>query len=209
MKDIRYNSLATWKADVLVRKGLNPQYNVEAFDDIGCSSFDVFAQDQGCRLIVRLLKSGDDYDDFVANVKPICNYASATVQAPFASDDYVFAGDICLPVAIASEATEANLDIKITANNLYTNGGKLIGTGIALGDWIEIQVVDKDDIYYPQETVLKSWGKILLDPAGGNDFLLPYAGHPYLNLYMRLVYHKAAGHAVTAGWSCYLHAQEI
>lgn len=196
----------TWTAfkALLTRKtGCNLQY-VERPD-----RYDLVLPDGLIAWEITILKGTAEATEFLADYEPLCNYSSGINLSPFATDDYSARPAKSAIVDITGET--ANLDIKVTLANLFTNGGKLVGENIALGDWITIQVVDKDGIYTTAGTVLKDWGVMLLDPSGPNEIVYPYAGSPPINTYMRLVYHKGGRGTVdpAAGWTCYLHEQEV
>lgn len=212
MRDYCINNWQEFKARVFVKKGLNAQYIERA----GC--YDIFAMEGAVLWSTTVMFGGADCADFEANYKALCNYAAGAINAPFASDDYVAADGICLPIEVTGET--ANLDVPITADNLYTDGGRLVVINAKIGDWIEVQVVNADtegvNPYLegvPLGYVLKAWGADLVDPNHPNAILKPYAGHPPIGTAMRVVYHKAARAQgepnPTAGVKINLHAQEI
>lgn len=200
--------VCTWekfKQICVVNKALNLQFTMDN------GYYRIVGPDNGLFWCISLAEGSDDGNDFRDNYMHLCNYRIGNASDSFATDDFSARSRKCDPVTVTGE-TE-NLDILVEESNWVTNGGKLVASGLKIGDWIEVKVIDRDGAHYPAGTVLREWGDLLLDPAGGNSILYPYAGQPPADTFMRLVFHKATRSEgepdPVVGWTCYFHAREI
>lgn len=91
---------------------------------------------------------------------------------------------------VATKNTTTNIDFKIDKDDLYCSGGEIIVKDAEHGDYIEIQILDIDNILgYGANTVLQTYlKKWYIDYRGKNTLEVPYAGYIYKNLYLRLKY---------------------
>jgi len=209
--------------DIVSKKNLAWQYS----DDP--SYYVVFAVDSGIRYECTIYKTGHEAEgvdtelnaenlaDFLANIEPNANWAIGQRPYPFATGDFDYSGNR-IPVTTITEWTSvegdsyADLWFKIAASNLYMNGGELIMySGFVPGDWAEMALADKDGAYSPAGTVLKSWvrGKNLHPgPQAGTALChcnTPYAGHPPINVYVRVRIHRADSGNRVVGVNLELH----
>lgn len=185
---------ATWKALCVTTKNLNNQY-VETDDNYSIIGPDA----NNINWIVVLNKkladgsTNPDATDFETNVKPACNFAVGTRTYPFASSDFLFEGNGVSFTAAANGATASDFKISTAGDpGLYINGGDLFTNGSKVGDYVQVQVVDVDNILgYGAGTVLNEWvSKWYVDPKGGQSVMTPYAGKIPGGLYLRLIYHN-------------------
>lgn len=91
---------------------------------------------------------------------------------------------------VATKNTTTDFDLKVDKEECYCSGGEIIVKDAEHGDYIEIQVVDVDNIFgYGAGTVLATYlKKWFVDYRGKNVLEVPYAGYIYKNLYLRLKY---------------------
>jgi hypothetical protein len=104
------------------------------------------------------------------------------------NNDFDFYGDGLAGIAVKNSTT--SFDFKITKDNCYCSGGEIIVQDAAHGDYIKIEIVDKDNILgYGAGAVLQTYlEKWYVDYNGKNVLDVPYAGYIYQNLYVRLKY---------------------
>lgn len=95
---------------------------------------------------------------------------------------------------VATKNTTTNFDFKIDKGQCYCSGGEIVVKDAEHGDYIEIQVIDIDNILgYGANTVLQTYLKRwYIDYRGKNVLEVPYAGRIYENLYLRLMYTSAS-----------------
>lgn len=93
----------------------------------------------------------------------------------------------------AAQDTTTDIDYKLTEER-YINGVRLIADNHVMGDKVDFQVVDVDNILgYGAGVVLDEFGKDwYLDPnvCTQPDVLVPYPAKILANLYIRLKYHS-------------------
>lgn len=94
---------------------------------------------------------------------------------------------------VATKDTTTSFDFKITKDNCYCSGGEIIVKDAEHGDYIRIEVVDIDNtLGYGANAVLQTYlVKWHVDYHGKSSLEVPYAGHIYQNLYLRLKYTSA------------------
>lgn len=113
---------------------------------------------------------------------------SGIVQTtPFSSNSVEFNGEGIFEV-ITKDTTE-DVDFKVTYTALL-NGGVLQAENAVAGDYFVAQVIDKDGVYYPAGTVLKTWipkWYALVDNMK-MDLTTPQAGNIPANVYLRIKY---------------------
>lgn len=108
----------------------------------------------------------------------------------------------------ATKNTTTSLDYKISTEDKYLSGGELITENHVWGDWIEVQVVDVDGVYYDAGTVLKQYiKKRYLCPSDCCTYVESwYAGLIKKDLYMRIKYHSVGTvNDVKVAVNYYLH----
>lgn len=90
----------------------------------------------------------------------------------------------------ATKNTTTTFDLKIDKDKCYCSGGEIIVKDAEHGDFIEIQIIDIDNILgYGANTVLQTYlKKWFIDYRGKNVLEVSYAGRIYENLYLRLKY---------------------
>lgn len=90
----------------------------------------------------------------------------------------------------ATKNTTTSFDFKVDKDECYCSGGEIIVKDAEHGDYIEIQVIDLDNIFgYGAGAVLATYlKKWFVDYRGKNVLEVPYAGYIYKNLYLRLKY---------------------
>ena len=94
-------------------------------------------------------------------------------------------------LGVATKNSSTNLDLKITGDNEYVQGGHLLYQNANWGDYIIAQVVDKDNVLgYGSNTVLNEYiHKRYVHPALNTSKLeVPYAGMVPVNTYLRVIY---------------------
>ena len=103
-------------------------------------------------------------------------------------DEFDYHGDGV--IGTATKNTTTNIDFKVGHNKCYVNGGEIIFKDANWGDYIKVEVVDKDGVAYPAGTVLKTYiPKRYLHPdIGKADLNVPYAGHIPNGIYLRVKY---------------------
>lgn len=104
------------------------------------------------------------------------------------TDEFDYHGDGVIGTATKESTT--NIDFKVEDNNCIVDGGEIIFKDATWGDYIKVEVVDKDGISYPAGTVLKTYiPKRYLHPdIGKSDLNVPYAGHVPNGMYIRVKY---------------------
>lgn len=110
---------------------------------------------------------------------------------------------------MATKNTTTNFDYKITSSNLYLSGGEILTQNSVFGDWITVQLVDKDGVYYSAGTVLRVYIiKKYINPSTNRTIVNnPYAGNPPLNVYLRVGYHSVGTTTdVNVATNFYLHS---
>lgn len=91
----------------------------------------------------------------------------------------------------ATKTTTTNIDLKITTEKTWINGGAILYKNAAWGDYITAQVVDKDNVLgYGSNVVLAEYiTKRYIHPDEHYDEIeLPYAGEIPQNTYLRIKY---------------------
>lgn len=109
----------------------------------------------------------------------------------FDDKDYVFKGNGVK--ATATKNTTTNVDLKVAENYIYVNGAEFIQANAVIGDYVECQVIDIDNVLgYGADTVLTQYiSKWYLDPSTTRFCLeSPYAGNVPNGCYMRMIYHS-------------------
>lgn len=104
------------------------------------------------------------------------------------NNDFNFYGNGMFGTATKNSTT--SFDFKIDEDMIYCSGGEIIVKDAECGDYIEIQVIDIDNVLGGGantilNTYLKKWH---VDYHGKNNLEVPYAGHIDKNLYLRLKY---------------------
>jgi len=111
-----------------------------------------------------------------------------------------------------SKDSVSSLDLKITEDNVYLNGGEILYQDAVWGDYITMQVVDIDNVLgYGANTVLKEYiHKRYIHPELKSDEVcLPYAGMAPKNTYLRLKYTSVGTtNDVKVAANYYLHEME-
>lgn len=90
----------------------------------------------------------------------------------------------------ATKNTTTNFDFKVTKDMCYCSGGEIIVKDAEHGDYIKIEVIDKDNVLgYGANTVLQVYlEKWHVDYHGKNVLEVPYAGKIPNGVYLRLKY---------------------
>lgn len=124
--------------------------------------------------------------------------AQAVVSDPFSASRYRFSGDRARLVDgtpyKAQPGSTVNCDFKLTANRKI-NGGSLIAISAQPGDWFSAEVCDVDNLLgygagVTLDTFINGWWVF---PDKAMRLELPYGSDIAAGLYIRLVYHAAAG----------------
>lgn len=104
------------------------------------------------------------------------------------NNDFDFYGNGISGTAVKNSTT--SFDFKIDKDDLYCSGGEIIVKDAECGDYIEIHVVDIDNVFgYGANAVLATYlKKWFIDYRGKNVLEVPYAGYIYKNLYLRMKY---------------------
>jgi hypothetical protein len=178
--------------------------------------FEIWARDGGDRYETTIYKSNAAVDgidkeqesanlaDFETNFKALSNWATGSRLYPFATGDFDHAANR-IPVTTITEWTSgdgedsyADLFFKIDEADIYMDGGELFCySGFAAGDWAEMFIMDKDGVYSPAGTILKTWvyGKNLgphyQAGMGHCHCDTPYAGNPPNGVYLAVRYHRS------------------
>lgn len=169
---------------------LTDRYNLFAVDPGGCRYDAVIYKPSTSVGGLNMSAELANQTDFENNYKTNSNYAIGVRAYPFATPDVQFAGEGVSGVALKNATTD--IWIKL-ANAFYLSGGEYFTVGSVAGDTLQVDVVDKDGIYYPAGTVLvspaymKSWN---IPPADGALFKFErsYSAKPPANVYLRFRY---------------------
>lgn len=83
-------------------------------------------------------------------------------------------------------------DLKITDSNQYLHSGELFTKDGAYGDWIEVQIIDIDNVLgYGVNTILRQYiKKFFINPTGNLEVRSPYIGKTPTDVYIRIIYHS-------------------
>jgi hypothetical protein len=87
--------------------------------------------------------------------------------------------------------TEFNIDFKIDRSNMWITGGQIIYQNSCFGDYVQFQVIDKDNtLGYGENVVLRTFvTKWYLDPGKSSQVISPtYAAELFPNIYLRAIY---------------------
>lgn len=150
----------------------------------------------------------EDKVDFETNYKPYCNKPIKTLSKPFADADGFrarFGGHICGEAAFG-ETT--NFDYYIDEER-WINAVELILKDQAWGDYVKLQVVDKDNILgYGANVVLDTFGdnwNLTTDQERQGPYPAQFPARLYAGLYARLVYVSTGGTNVKVKVNYYLY----
>lgn len=91
-------------------------------------------------------------------------------------------------LATVPKGSTYDIDVKVPFD-IYFNGAQIILDKHILGDKATMQVVDKDQVYYPTETVLKEFATdwyFASDKKGQDEVVLNYKARVVKDLYFRL-----------------------
>ena len=202
---------ADFKSVCITKKNLNIQY-----EDLG-TQYHIIGPDANNIsweiILDKLLANGDanpDATDFEDNVEPDCNWPIGSRSYAFSSSDFEFDGDGVIGTCTADGTL--TLDYQVDANlhpvGQNLNGGVLIISGGAHGDWIECSVVDAGNLLPAPYTgaTLKTWVKKWYVPTDGNVQLqTPYAGRIPARMYLRAIYHSTGATDVKVAMNYFLH----
>lgn len=83
-------------------------------------------------------------------------------------------------------------DFKITSDKQYLHSGELFTQDAIHGDWIEVQIIDIDNVLgFGANTVLRQYiTKFFINPNDNLEVKSPYIGNIPLNVYIRFIYHS-------------------
>lgn len=114
-----------------------------------------------------------------------------TKVSMFASDNVTFSGKGTL--GTAAFGTVSNVDLVMT-DDCFLTGGRLRANIPVFGDYVDLQVVDKDNILgYGANVVLNQFVTkwyMRSDDQQQVEILLSYPSKVFAGLYLRLVYHS-------------------
>lgn len=200
-KELEITSWAGFKATCIAKKNLNCQFTETD------TRVDVYGPDADDILWhSAFLKESEDYTDFDTNYRAKFNWAIGSRPYAFATGDFEFSPKAAIATCAAGQSESIILAM---CGTKYMNGGKLITDGNAvLGDWIEVQVVDHDNLLQQGvDFVLKSWiDKWYVDPkACMDEVVTPYAGLPPAGMYIRLTYHSTGANPVVFALNLLMH----
>ena len=104
------------------------------------------------------------------------------------NNDFDFKGQGLSAVAYKNSTT--NIDFKIPEDFLYINGGELLTKDNEFGDYIEMEIIDKDNVLgYGSGTILQTYIKNwYVSPTNKNVVEVPYGGVVPKDLYIRVKY---------------------
>lgn len=189
-------SWANFKATCVTQKNLNLQYqdSGDSYYIIGPDANDTSWTVSVPKLIpdpnnVGSFITNPDATDFLTNVAPTCNFAVGTRPYAFSTSDFEFKGD-SVSVTVP-KGTTANLNYKFTHTpGTYINGGQLLTSGAAIGDYIIANIVDIDNILgagagYVVNSYITKW---FVDPASAMVIQTPYAAKVPGGLYLQIAY---------------------
>lgn len=91
----------------------------------------------------------------------------------------------------ATKNSTTNIDLKITGDKIYLNGGQFLYKDAVWGDYISAQIVDKDNVLgYGTNAVLKTYiTKRYIHPSETNTSIeLAYVGAVPKDVYLRIKY---------------------
>lgn len=192
------SSWASFKAICITQKNLNLQY-----EDSGDSYYVLGPDANNFNWSISIPKQipdqnnpdqlivNPDATDFETNVKPACNFAIGNRLYPCATPDMQSDDDSTSGTFSKSpDGTETISDIwyEIVRND-YISGGEFWTVGAKRGDWLQVDVVDKDGIYAPAGTVLGVYiNSRRLCPVDNyvTTFERNYWAHPPAGLYIRI-----------------------
>lgn len=192
-------SWASFRDLCFTRKNLNNQYTE---DSTGYDLYGPDANDLTWRF--RISKDSADATEFEASYKSTCNWAIGNRSYAFSTPDFQFAGDGVSAICPAGLTT--SIDYKFTAST-YINGGELMTQNCTFGDWVDIVVIDKDNIIgYGNDVVLSQYvKKWYIDPSRSMSIKTTYAGKIPANLYIRVNYHNVGNTDVDVAINYLIH----
>ena len=198
---LELTSWSDFKATCLTKKNLNCQFT-EVPDRV-----DVYGPDaDGLLWHTSFSKDTADYTDFDANYRVSFNWAIGARPYAFATGDFEFSPKAVSDVCLHGETKSIFMAM---CGTKYMNGGELITDGnAAFGDWVEVQVVDHDNLLgYGVDTVLKAWvAKWFVNWKSCHDSIMtPYAGLPPAGMYLRLIYHSVGASDVGFALNLLMH----
>ena len=149
------------------------------------------------------MQSQSDFED---NYEADCNFKIGQRHYPFTTSDF----DACFNAvnATCTKDTTTNIDFKITTADTYLNGCRAFNEDAVKGDWVEMQVIDIDNVLgYGPNTVLKQWVyKWFMCPGDVCNLTTNYAGAIPQNCYIRVIYHSTGTVNDVKVWiNWYLH----
>ena len=109
---------------------------------------------------------------------------------------------------VAADATTA-LDLKITGDRWYCSGGAMHVFAPACGDYLALQLVDKDNILgYGANFVVRTFLENWYIPKNGQDMLdIPYGGLLPKDLYLRLLYTNTTSFETMVAVNYFFHVE--
>jgi len=206
MTELQLPDWATFKAICIVKKNLNCQYTS---DGTTYRLYGPDANDMNWSVGIPITDPPSaDQADFETNYMSAFNWPIGQRPYAFATSDFQFNGDGV--TFIATAGTTTNCDYKVLAagqKGLNINGGDIFTSGSVVGDYIEVQAVDVDNLLgYGANTVLNTWVvKWYISPAGYQTVMTPYAGLIPGGVYLRMIYHSVGSSPVTVAVNYRLH----
>lgn len=193
-----YSTWTAFKAIAVTRKNLTLQ-----FHDLGEVVTVVGPDQNDINLLVNIRKTLDDgsenpeYADFRDNYQSACNWPVGVKRSPFATSDYEFAPQRAAETCPAGGSKSIFVGF---TEPLRVNGGRIIfDSNAVFGDWVEVQLVDHDNILGAGvDFVLKNWvPRWDLNPnKGESEITTPYAGAIPTGFYLRMTYHSTGSNDV-------------
>lgn len=206
---------ATWKNLCVTVKNLNNQFSESD------ANYSLIGPDSnGINWLVEVpkrLEDGSDNPDaadFEQTVKGACNFAIGQRAYPFSSSDMQFAGQgfvATFQKAAPGQKVVTDFFFKL-ADGYYLNGGEYWSTAAAVGDTLQVDAVDHDNLFgqgvdfvLVDPPFMSSWNIVPQDNARVL-FQTNYAAKPPKGTYLRFRY-TANGNDINVQFYCnlYLH----
>lgn len=178
---------AVWKALTITALGLSLRCH-----DVGSAKQLMALDANSITWVTTVGTDGSDqnYSDYLTNIAPLCNKQKGAPIAPFAVPNFDFAGGGMTFTADAASVTPGYFKVDVaTTTGLYIVGGNLYTQGMKMGDTVSLAIVDRDGVYAPAGTILKSyvtgWN---VSPTGDQGINTPYGIFIPGGLYIMVAY---------------------
>jgi len=190
--------------EIATKKNLSIQY-----EEVTDRHYNIFTVDgiitYQCRIAIED-PAGSDQVDFQDNYKEEANNSVGVKTHPFTTSDFDAVFNAVAATCTKNDTT--NVDFKVTTDHTYLNGCRAFSENSTKGDWVEMKIVDVDNILGGGAgAVVNQWVyKWYMCPGDVCNLQTVYAGQIPQNCYIRVVYHSIGTENDVNVWiNWYLH----